>query len=255
MCTVSFIPIKSGLILTSNRDEHISRGIAQYPEFYMLNGRKLAFPKDEKSGGTWFISNEKGDTGVLLNGAFEKHRPVPPYRKSRGLVLPELFQQASPFEAMTQYDFSGIENFTIILWEEEQLSEIKWDGKKLTAKKQNPRQAHIWSSVTLYDNDMIKKRHGWFSNWEISQTHIVQQNILDFHSNTQAENKEFGLRISRNNKISTTSITSLCIQHQKAHFYHKDYIQHIESTLYYDLLNVPPISSPVIATNETDQKN
>lgn len=255
MCTVSFIPIKNGVILTSNRDEYISRGIAQYPEFYILNGKKLAFPKDAKAGGTWFITNENGDTGVLLNGAFEKHIPVPPYRKSRGLVLPELFQQASPFEAMKQYDFSGIENCTIILWEQGQLREIKWDGKKIISKNYNPLQAHIWSSVTLYDKEMINERHGWFSNWIVSQTHVTQQNILNFHSNTQAENTAFGLRISRNNKIATTSITSLCIQHQKAHFYHKDYIQHIESTLDYDLLNVPPINSPVTANNETAQKN
>jgi len=255
MCTVSFIPLKNGVILTSNRDEHISRGIGQYPEFYMLDGRKLAFPKDAKAGGTWFISNEKGDTGVLLNGAFEKHIPIPPYRKSRGLVLPELFQETSPFEAMKQYDFSGIENFTIILWERVQLREIKWDGKKLKAKNHNPRQAHIWSSVTLYDNDMINERHGWFSNWIASQAHVTQQNILNFHSNTQTENKEFGLRISRNNKISTTSITSLCIQNQAAHFYHKDYIRNVESILEYDLVNVTQIVSPAITDNETAQKN
>ena len=255
MCTVSFIPLTNGVILTSNRDEHVSRGIAQYPEFYRLNGRKLVFPKDTKAGGTWFITNEKGDAGVLLNGAFEKHVPVPPYRKSRGLVLPELFQHDSPFEAMKQYDFSGIENFTIILWQQEELREIKWDGKKLKAKNYDARQAHIWSSVTLYDKEMINERHGWFHNWIASQNHISQQNILDFHSNTEAENKEFGLRISRNNKISTTSITTLCIQNQKASFYHKDYIQHIESTLDYDLLNVPLISSPVNADNETPKKN
>jgi len=255
MCTVSFIPIKNGVILTSNRDEHVSRGIAQYPEFYMLHGRKLAFPKDTKAGGTWFISNENGDTGVLLNGAFEKHLPAPPYRKSRGLVLPELFQQDSPFEAMKQYDFSGIENCTIILWEQEQLREIKWDGKKLNIKNHNPRQAHIWSSVTLYDKAMITERHGWFHNWVTSQTPINQQNILHFHSNTEAENKEFGLRISRNNKISTTSITSLCIQNQTAHFYHKDYIQNVESILEYDLMNVTQIVSPAITDNETAQKN
>ena len=46
-------------------------------------------------------------------------------------------------------------------------------------------------------------------------------------------------------------MTSLCIQHEKAQFYHKDFIQHIESTLSYDLLNIPPISSPVITNNET----
>ncbi len=255
MCTISFIPIKDGVIFTSNRDEHISRGTAQQPEIYILNGKKLAFPKDEKSGGTWFISDEKGNVGVLLNGAAEKHISVPPYRKSRGLILPESFQQASPSTAIEEYDFSGIEDFTIILLEQGQLREIKWDGKKLTAKNLSPREAHIWSSVTLYDNEMIKERHSWFHNWVASQSQIDQQDIVDFHTNTQAENTDFGLRISRKDKIFTTSITSLCIQHQKAHFYHKDYVQHNESTLDYDLLKVQHISSLVTAANETAQEN
>ncbi len=190
MCTVSFIPLKNIAILTSNRDEPSSRGIAHYPKFYMLNGRKLAFPKDAKTGGSWLITNKKGDAGVLLNGAFEKHIAVPPYRKSRWLVLPELFQEISPFEAMQQYDFSGIKNFTIILWEEQQLGEIKWYSKKLMTKNYNPRQAHIWSYVTLYDQEMINERHGWFNNWIASQDYINQQNIVNFHSNTQAENKK-----------------------------------------------------------------
>ena len=42
MYAVSFIPIKNGVILTSNRDEHISRGIAQYPEFHIGIHRKLS---------------------------------------------------------------------------------------------------------------------------------------------------------------------------------------------------------------------
>lgn len=253
MCTVSYIPLKDGVVLTSNRDEHTSRGIAVYPEFYILNGKKLAFPKDVKAGGTWFITNEKGDAAVLLNGAFEKHIPNPPYRKSRGLVLPDLFQEDSPLEAAKGYDFSGIENFTIILWELGKLCELRWDGKILNHKSLNPKKAHIWSSVTLYDIAMITKRHLWFHDWETSRTQITQKHILHFHSNTQTENKEFGLRISRSNDISTTSITSLCINMQKANFYHYDFILNIESTLHYDLPNAQPISSPLINDNETAQ--
>ena len=124
MCTVTFIPLKNGIILTSNRDEHISRGLAQYPEFYLSNNKKLVFPKDSKAGGTWFISNEHGDTGILLNGAFKKHISTPPYRKSRGHILPDIFQSDSPLEALNHYNLKGIENFTIILWEEEKLREI-----------------------------------------------------------------------------------------------------------------------------------
>lgn len=255
MCTVSFIPLKNGAIFTSNRDEHISRGIAQYPEFYQLGSKKLVFPKDSKAGGTWFISNENGDTGVLLNGAFEKHIPLQKYRKSRGHVLPEIFQSDSPFEALKYYNLQGIENFTIILWEEEQLREIKWDGERLRAKKHDPEKANIWSSVTLYSQEMITERHGWFKKWLQSRDEITQQDILDFHSTTQSNNKDYGLLISRDNKISTTSTTSLCLQNPIATFYHKDYTQNIVSTLEYDLLQLQHVISPAITINEPAQKN
>jgi hypothetical protein len=255
MCTVSFIPLQNGAILTSNRDEHISRGIAQYPEFYLMGNKKLVFPKDSKTGGTWFISNENGDTGILLNGAFEKHVPLPNYRKSRGDVLPEIFQYDSPFEALKYYDLHGIENFTIVLWEEEQLREIKWDGERLRAKRHDPEESYIWSSVTLYSREMITERYYWFNKWLKSRDEITQHDILDFHSNTHIHNKEYGLLISRSNKISTTSTTSLCLQNPIATLYHKDYIQNIVSTLEYDLLQLQHIISPTITNSESAQKN
>lgn len=255
MCTVTFIPSAKGVILTSNRDEHISRGIALYPEFYYLNEKKLIFPKDDKAGGTWFISNGNGDTGVLLNGAFEKHTPTPPYRKSRGHVLLGIFQFDSPFDALKRYNLKGIENFTIILWEQGILREFKWDGEKLKTKLHDKEQAHIWSSVTLYDGSMITERHGWFNDWLTSRSEITQKDILNFHSGTHVTNKEYGLLISRNSKISTTSITSLSIEQQKAEFHHKDFIQNIESTLKYDLMQIQHINTPTITNSEIAQKN
>lgn len=255
MCTVTYIPTKHGAIITSNRDEHISRGIALYPEFYQLNNRKLIFPKDSKAGGTWFISNEYGDTGVLLNGAFKKHTPMPPYRKSRGLVLPEIFQFDSPFEALKRYNLTGIENFTIVLWEQGMLREFKWDGEKMKVKLHDNKQHHIWSSVTLYDETMIAERHGWFSNWLQYHSVITQKDIISFHSSSHMANKEYGLLISRRNKISTISITSLCVGQQMAELYYKDFVQNIESTLQYDLIQVQHINPLTTTDSEISQKN
>lgn len=255
MCTVSFIPVANGAIITSNRDEHISRGVALYPEFYRINNRQLAFPKDGKAGGTWFISNEQGDVGVLLNGAFTKHVPSPPYEKSRGMILPELFQFDSPLDALKKYNFSNIENFTLILWEKNQLREFKWDAVKLKMKLHNSQQPHIWSSVTLYDETMTGTRHGWFAEWLKSRKVISQKDILEFHSNTHSGNTEYGLRIKRDNKISTTSITSLRIEQQKAEFYHKDLIQNIDSVLTYDLRQVQLTNALTTTESEIAQKN
>ena len=255
MCTVTYIPDKNGFVLTSNRDEHISRGIAFYPDFYETRDKKLVYPRDHKAGGTWFISNEQGDTGVLLNGAFEKHKPLPFYRKSRGMVLPEIFQSDSPIVAIKQYNLAGIENFTIILLEQGLLYEIKWDGIKLSIKNHHPQKAYIWSSVTLYSTQMILERHSWFDKWLQSNKNKSQSDILNFHSEAGSGNKEYGLKISRENEIATSSITSLKIEYQKATFHHKDLIQNIDSILEYDLKSIPTNPTSIIYCSEIASKN
>ena len=86
MCTVTFIPTNQGCIITSNRDEKISREKAISPQEYEIDGKKITFPKDPKAGGTWIVhTNNK--IVVLLNGAKEKHLAKPFYRKSRGLIV------------------------------------------------------------------------------------------------------------------------------------------------------------------------
>lgn len=249
MCTVSFIPLNHGVIMTSNRDEHISRANAAYPEFYTFSDRKLVFPKDSLKGGTWFISNEKGDIGILLNGAFEKHISKPPYRNSRGSILPEIFQAECPLIALNQYDLTAIENFTIILWYQRQLWEIKWDGVLLYFAKMNSKTCHIWSSVTLYTPKMIKEREHWFDRLHQSGKIRNQQEILAFHTQSHINNKEYGLRINRGNKILTISTTSLSLNCQKATLIHKDLVQGIDANLSY---YISPCVRTAITANSND---
>ena len=241
--------------MTSNRDEHISRGNAVYPAFSLINGKNLLFPKDPVSGGTWFISNEKGDIGILLNGAFEKHFSNPPYRKSRGVVLPEIFQNDSPLNAIKQYDFSGIENFTIILWQQQQLWEIKWNGLLLHMTEINAGICHIWSSVTLYTPEMTNERKNWFTEWCNTLTIFEQGSILDFHTQTGQDNKEYGLQIARPDKITTVSITSIRLENQQVTLIHKDLLRGIDVSLDYEINHLVKIHSPVNFYAEHAQNN
>ena len=41
MCTVSFVPIKDGYCITSNRDEIITRERAIYPKKYIINNKEV----------------------------------------------------------------------------------------------------------------------------------------------------------------------------------------------------------------------
>jgi uncharacterized protein with NRDE domain len=120
MCTVTFIPTNQGCIITSNRDEKISRAKAISPQEYEIDGKKIIFPKDPKAGGTW-IAHTNNKIVVLLNGAKEKHIAKPAYKKSRGLIVLEIASGNDSLECWKNIDLTEIEPFTIVLFENNKL--------------------------------------------------------------------------------------------------------------------------------------
>ena len=72
-------------------------------------------------------------------------------------------------------------------------------------------EAHIWSSATLYSEDIMAQRKIWFKEFlKDIDCKIDSQKILAFHTDTQKENTENGLIIRRNNNMLTKNITQ-CI--------------------------------------------
>ena len=209
MCTVSFIPVGNKVIITSNRDEKIVRPAALPPKKMVTTADgALYFPVDAKAGGTWFITNNKGDVGVLLNGAYQKHIPQPKYRQSRGSILPTLFSYDNPIHALKEFDFSGIENCTLVLYVDGQLNECIWDGITANITQLDVTERYIWSSVTLYDDSMINERRQWFGEFINQNLYPSQQEIINFHTNTGKGNNHYGLKMNRDNLMLTVSITS-----------------------------------------------
>ena len=84
MCTVTFIPARQRIYLTSNRDEKNWRTDALPPAVYPAGSGQMMYPKDGDAGGTWIAAHDNGNAIVFLNGGMEAHNPQPPYRKSRG---------------------------------------------------------------------------------------------------------------------------------------------------------------------------
>lgn len=104
MCTVTYISTPKGFVLTSNRDEIISRSDTVLTEEKSAFGERLFYPKDPLANGTWFAFTPTRLV-CLLNGGFTKHKRVLPYRKSRGLIVLERFQNK------TFADFCGSGGF------------------------------------------------------------------------------------------------------------------------------------------------
>ena len=211
MCTVTYIPVNGKYFITSNRDEKNVRTTALVPAVYEINSKKLIYPKDTTAGGTWIALHENGNAAVLLNGAFEKHIPQSSYRSSRGIILLDIISNERPAWYFHQLDLSGIEPFTLILLEQETLNECRWDEKKKYSKQLKKHRPYIWSSVTLYDKDIVNKREQWFADFLNNNSNPTQQDILTFHQFSGDEDRSNNLVMKRDTIYSTVSITSLLV--------------------------------------------
>lgn len=220
MCTVTYVPLKNSILLTSNRDEQIIREPALLPEKYQQKSGDILMPKDGKAGGTWMAMHNNGNSMVLLNGAFKKHIPNPPYRKSRGLIFLEIFDGNSPITIFNTIDLSNIEPFTLVIWQYNELIEARWDGKEKYVTPLPISQPRIWSSSTLYNDEVTAKRKSLFDKWLKETTYKTAEEIRLFHE--FAHDKDISVRIGGNGMLQTVSITGIEITKEKAIMHYKD---------------------------------
>ncbi len=213
MCTVTFLPKgKSGYILTSNRDETPKRA-ALPPKPYIVGGKAIYFPKDPLAGGSWIATDKNRFTVCLLNGGFEKHKHQPPYRLSRGQMVLQFFEYYETQRFIDQFEFSGMEPFTLIVVDSNiegiQLHQLVWDGNTLHIKDLNPGTSFIWSSSTLYPENVRRERSSWFSQWLEEQQAFFQEEIISFHKSGGKGDAWNDFIMNRNEVVKTVSVTSI----------------------------------------------
>ena len=224
MCTVSFVPSNDKIIITSNRDEAVLR-TAIPPETYLVNGTKITFPKDPKAGGTWYAVAENGTVLVLLNGAEEKHKHLPPYNRSRGLIVLEMISNDSPITHWNAIDLDNVEPFTLVLFQNSALFQLRWNGDTKNRTDLDASKNHIWSSSTLYPKNIREQRSQWFFQFIQNKYEINETEMFHFHRYTENSNAENGLIINRNDALKTLSITQTVLQNQKTEMHHYDLIE------------------------------
>ena len=174
----------------------------------MKTGRIL-YPKDKEGGGTWFALHENGNAMVFLNGGKVNHIPSPPYRRSRGLVLLDLLDSESPLANFLAINLNEIEPFTAVIWEDKKLFEFSWDNYRKCHLQLNAAIPHIWSSVTLYDENIRNKRRQWFNNWFDKNPFPSIDDILNFHQFSGEGDSRNDILMNRDGLVSTVSITAL----------------------------------------------
>jgi len=210
MCTVTYLPLgNNNFILTSNRDETPLRKTTP-PKTYKENGVELTYPKDELAGGTWIGASAKNRLVCLLNGGFTNHTSNFYYKMSRGIVVKNILSTDNAITYINDFDFTDIEPFTLILVDYDlhlEAHELVWDGikKHFTKLAEQPK---IWSSSSLYTEEMKALREEWFSDWLTENKELHQENIVAFHQNENLGNPEISLKMKRV-FVETVSITSV----------------------------------------------
>lgn len=217
MCTVTYIPPSSenGFILTSNRDEKDFRPTVP-PKIYNIGDKQIAFPKDEKAGGSWIAVNKTGKTCCLLNGGFIAHQKQAFHTLSRGTILLELTaSDLSVTDYFASKNLANVEPFTIVSIELnetnlKQLSEFIWDGNKTHYRQLDINSPYIWSSATLYTQEHRSMRKGWFEQFfNASKDAISPEKIYTFHSGSHTDDTSINLVMQREGGLKTVSITQV----------------------------------------------
>ncbi|ULQ57862.1 NRDE family protein [Flavihumibacter rivuli] len=243
MCTVTYLPFRDKVFLTSNRDEKKIRGIAIPPTSYEVNGVKLVYPRDPDAHGTWVAMHEAGHLAVLLNGGLVKHEPVYPYRRSRGMIFLDVVANEDMFGAYQRIDLHNIEPFTLILLQEGLLREHRWDGKKKHITELDPWLPQIWSSVTLYDQEVIDRRRAWFNEWLGNNPMPDAYAIQYFHQFGGNGDLYNGLRMNRNGEMLTVSITCMEKTEQSIRMIYHDLQENKKYQAGLEYSNVPELPS------------
>ena len=241
MCTVTFIPLKKNeFILTSNRDESAKRSPENITKSNK-NGQSLLFPRDKGAGGTWITASSHNKLVCVLNGAFDRHERNPPYRKSRGIMVLEFFEYPDANQFFACYDFSGIESFTMIIYDNRQLWDFRWDEYKAQKfiKSLDTKDYHIWSSATLYEKPIQQKREKWFEEWLKNRTDFSKEAIIELHKKGGEGNPSIDFMMNRYNYlVQTVSITQISGSLDTMEMTYHDLINDKVKTAQVDLVNI-----------------
>ncbi len=194
------------------------------PAVEKFSSGKVLYPRDN-NGGTWIGIHNNGNAMALVNGAFAPHIRKDEYRESRGKLFLEIFNSPNPVKKFNEVDLRDIEPFTLITWLRQNgtLWEMRWDEYEKFVKSLPADMPNMWSSVTLFDEEMIETRKKWFDEWRMKQDIITGESIRIFHEEGGEGYARMNLTLN-NGATHTLSITSIEISEDRSVMYYHDLV-------------------------------
>lgn len=193
---------------------------------YNYGEAKIIFPKDAEANGSWIVLKDNGDALCLLNGAFQNHTPNNNHTTSRGQIVLALALNKNIITAFEHVNLLSVAPFTLIVVNNNQLFECRWDATKKNCKQLNNTIPHIWSSATLYNMQQQQMRNVWFNTWLNTAKNISLKDVVSFHTNAGEQYKEAAFVMKEKTVYSTVSITCIAVNENEYSMHYKDLIYH-----------------------------
>lgn len=232
MCTLSFIPLKNGVVITANRDESPKRNAHNLSGYLSALDERYLIAQEPLRGGTNIAIGQKSRTAVLLNGAFERHDMNKTYGLSRGIVVLKSLDQKDLFSFADIFDFETIQPFTLLHFGNT-IQEIRWDGIKIYKAEFGLDQAKIWSSPQLYLPEVRNQRDELFKDFLKNET-LSPESIAHFHFTGSVGDKANDLVMSRYGLVETVSITQVANIDLEKKITHWDLVENSEMDYNFD---------------------
>ncbi len=233
MCTVTYIPLQDGFVLTSSRDEKKYRPTI-VPKYYRHINSVLIYPRDEVAHGSWIAASQNKKIACLLNGAFNNHVKEDHYAISRGQILLQILDSKLFEIAFIKLKLSTVEPFTLLLIDYKKhlnITQLVWDGEHKHIRNICSTQASIWSSVTLYPEQVREFRQQWFHNWILANCNVVDHNIYDFHTAKHSSIDSQNILMTGENDLQTLSISQIKISYYEQSLLYNDLINNVSTKL------------------------
>ncbi len=233
MCTLSFIPIKNGTVITTNRDESPQRNSHNLSGYLSALEEKYLIAQEPLRGGTNIAIGEKSRTAVLLNGAFDRHDMNKTYGISRGIVTLKSLDLKDLYAFADRFDFDTIQPFTLVHFGTT-IQEIRWDGMKIYKNEFSVNQPKIWSSPQLYLPAVRKQRAELFESF-LKNGEMSPESIAHFHFTAGIGDKANDFVMNRNGKVQTVSISQIAEINKEKKIVHWDLVEKTKMDYDFDI--------------------
>jgi hypothetical protein len=200
VCTVSIVPSGDGLRVVCNRDERRSRPLALVPRPQRIAGRRVLFPIDPASGGTWIGVNDASLTFVLLNRTIDADRPKTPPAHSRGTIIPALLASDALHVAVKRAITLAPERFApfrLIALHGPRAAVVTSDGRRLSLHFEDTGRPLMFTSSSLGDAVVAAPRRELFERLVVRGTSGWLDGQYFFHRHSWPHATETSVLMSR----------------------------------------------------------